>query len=317
MPSQSPKRSFFTFAMRSLSIPLGLAAFAVALSTALLVGWTLLLVQNLLRSDDVAQSVWLLSTGSISFLIIMSVLVMFSIFLVRESAEVRRQNSFIDSVTHELKSPLASLRLGLETLGRKGISDDQSQMLRQMMLDDVDRLSIFIDGILDASRIQQGRYEPDPPIELSLKSLIEQCAALMIAHHHIDPSCVHIDIDPSRTLVADRTALQTIFKNIIDNAIKYSDPSPSITITASNAGGDMLRCDVIDHGIGIAPEDLNHVFDRFYRAPGEAVRSRRGTGLGLHVVHTLVRNLGGHITVTSEGTNLGTTVTLVLPNAPR
>jgi signal transduction histidine kinase len=302
---------------RSLSIPLGLAAIAVALSIALLVGWTLLWVRELLRADDITQSIWLLSAGSASFLLIMSVLVLFSVSLVREAAEVRKQNSFIDSITHELKSPLASLRLGAETLGRAGISPEQAQMLRQMMIDDIDRLSLFIDGILDASRLQQGRHEAQPPTDLDLAAFLRQCATAATDRHRISPRWISVFIDEPISITTDKTALETIFKNLIDNAIKYASDTPRVEVHATNHGGDMVRLEVKDHGIGISKQDQARVFERFYRAPDEAVRARCGTGLGLHVVWMLVKNLGGNVTVSSEGVGRGTTFTVLLPRAPR
>jgi signal transduction histidine kinase len=298
-------------------MPLGLAGVAVSLSIALLVGWTLLWVRELLRADDITQSIWLLSAGSVSFLVIMSVLVLFTISLMHEAAEVRKQDNFIDSVTHELKSPLASLRLSAETLGRDGISVEQSKMLRQMMVDDIDRLALFIDGILDASRLQQGRHESQPPSDIILREFVERCVGAVVDRHRIDAACIRVDADAALSLTVDKTALETILKNLIDNAIKYSTDRPLVEVRAASEGGDIIRIEVQDQGIGICKADQGKVFDRFYRAPDEAVRARRGTGLGLHVVWMLVKNLGGRVTVTSEGAGRGTTVAVILPKAPR
>src|SRR5690606_36428297 len=138
---------------RSIGLPIVWASIAMVLSIALLVGWTLLIVQNM----PVAPNSWLLVSGIVSFIVIMTVLVFFSVYLVREILEVRRQNSFIDSVTRELRSPLACLKLCLETMGRDSLSAPQRETLREMMLDDVDRLTVFIDDVLEASRIAHVR----------------------------------------------------------------------------------------------------------------------------------------------------------------
>ncbi len=134
---------------RSITVPIALASIAVGLSITLLVGWTLIIAQKLEESQAaVASNVSLLVLGILSFIFIMTVLVIFSIFLVREIREVRRQDSFIDSVTHELKSPLASIQLGVETLGRPELADGQRIKLREMIRSDIDRLSAFIDDVL-------------------------------------------------------------------------------------------------------------------------------------------------------------------------
>ncbi len=139
--------------LRSISVPITLGAITVALSAALLVGWSILLANNIANAEDTSIDLWLLVLGGISFLVIITVLVLFSIFLAREILEVRRQDSFIDSVTHELRSPLASLRLCLETMERTDLPEDRRAHLRSMMVDDVERLSSFIDDILQASRL--------------------------------------------------------------------------------------------------------------------------------------------------------------------
>ena len=148
----SPRRH-----LPSLSPPLIMASIAVPIAVALLTGWTLVFARNLAEGDDVAQNVWLLVLGVIAFMALMSVMIMFAIFLGREILEVRRQDSFIASVPHELRSPLASLKLGLQTLGREGLPEEKREMMRSMMLDDVDRLSAFVDDILQASRLAHVR----------------------------------------------------------------------------------------------------------------------------------------------------------------
>src|SRR5690606_15574137 len=118
----------------SISVPIVLASVAVPLAIALLVGWTVTFASNVAKGEATAQNVWLLVLGSVAFIGILSVLVMFATFLIREILEVRRQNSFIDSVTHELKSPLASIKLGLQTMNRPGVDEEKREVLRTMML---------------------------------------------------------------------------------------------------------------------------------------------------------------------------------------
>jgi signal transduction histidine kinase len=240
------------------------------------------------------------------------VLVLFSVFLVREIREVRRRTSFIDSVTHELKSPLAALKLCLETLGREGLPEAQRERLRGMMLDDVDRLSSFIDRILTANRLGQ---EPDTQEleEIELAALARRVVALVCRRAKVEESAIAIEIPPGLTIESDAIALSTVLENLIDNAAKYSDDAPQITVRAREADARTVILEVRDRGIGIPRSHLGRVFERFYRIPDETTRSRRGTGLGLYVVSELVRVLGGRIEARSAGAGRGTTMVVTLP----
>lgn len=296
----------------SISVPIVLASVAVPLAIALLVGWTLIFAQNLAGGDATAQNVWLLILGSIAFITILTVLMMFAIFLVREILEVRRQNSFIDSVTHELKSPLASIKLGLQTMGRDALPGEKRELLRTMMLDDVDRLSDFIDDVLQASRLAHDRVGMDMS-EVSVLDIVEECVDSVATRHHLADEAIRVDVDEDLCVHTDRAALLVVVRNLIDNAVKYSDGEVEVAVSAhrDDAGGVLLE--VTDRGIGIPPNELKRVFHRFYRVPSESVRTRRGTGLGLFVVSALVRNLGGRVEARSEGPGHGTTMRVSLP----
>ncbi len=299
--------------VRSIGLPIVLGSVAVVLTVALLVGWTLVLVQNLSLTSEVAQNVWLLVAGSVSFCVVLSVVVLFSVFLVREILEVRRQYTFIDSVTHELKSPLSSLRLCLETMARQEITHEQREQLRQMMLSDVDRLSEFVDSILEASRIQHGRrgYLWS---EIDVADLGERCVAGIARRYSLPADAITVDIPHGLSLVTDVTALETALKNLLDNAVKYSPAPVHVRLAAAKSDG-FVDIDVHDHGIGIPKKHLRRISERFYRVPTEEVYARRGTGLGLFVVASLVRGLGGRLSVQSPGEGCGTHVHLRLPAA--
>jgi signal transduction histidine kinase len=296
---------------RSISLPIVLASISVPLSVALLVGWVLLL----LRSESLvynSSNILFLLIGALAFSMIIATLVLFSVFLVREILEVRRQNSFIDSVTHELKSPLASLKLCLETSARAELSHEQREDLRSMMLADLDRLSVFVDDVLEASRLAhgQGGYAVS---EINLRELAERCALPAAQRHKLPPENVRIDIPEELNLHTERTALETILKNLLDNAIKYSDPPAKVEVRAARRADSSVEIEVRDHGIGLQRQHLKRVFQRFYRVPSERVRARRGTGLGLFVVSALARHLGGSLSAHSDGLGTGSTFRLVLP----
>jgi signal transduction histidine kinase len=300
--------------LRSISVPITLGAITVVLSAALLVGWSVLLANNIAKSEDIVIDVWLLVLGAISFTVIITVLVLFSIFLAREILEVRRQDSFIDSVTHELRSPLASLRLCLETMQREDLPEDRREHLHTMMVDDVERLSSFIDDVLQASRLAHEQPAMSTA-EASLEELVAVATKTVVARHHLPDDAVRIDVPSSIELATDRAALEIVLRNLIDNAVKYSGPEPRVEVRAQTTGPGGVLVEVRDLGIGIEKSHLDRVFHRFYRVEDEEVRKRRGTGLGLFVVRQLVRNLGGSIEAVSEGRGKGTTMRVRLPGA--
>lgn len=297
--------------LRSISFPIVLSSVTVALTIPLLVGWTFFTVQNLERTREVAQNTWLLVAGVVSFVIIMTVVVLFSVFLVREILEVRRQYTFIDSVTHELKSPLASLKLCLETQRRPELKEEQRDELRGMMLEDIDRLASFIDDILESSRITHGRRELLLS-EARLPDVVQRCVDNIVKRHRVREGGITVDI-PDVVLTIDETALETVLRNLLDNAVKYSGQSLEVSLVARVEAGATLVVEVSDRGIGIPRKHLKRIFERFYRVPGEAVHAQRGTGLGLYVVASLVRNMGGRIDARSDGPGHGTTVRVMVP----
>ena len=300
----------------SISIPITLGSITVLLSIALLVGWSVLLGQKITRSADIAGDVWLLVLGALSFILIIVVLVLFVISLARGIIEVRKQDTFIDSVTHELKSPLASLQLCLETLGREGLEGEAREKLRHMMLEDVDRLRAFIDDVLEANRLSYARPGMLNLSDVSLSELAEQCAAAVRARHRLEPHEVSIDVDPELIVSTDRAALEIVVKNLIDNAAKYSGRPALVEVVARRESDKTVRFEVSDNGIGIDRKNLKRVFHRFYRVEEQEVRERRGTGLGLFVVWALVKQLGGNVRAFSEGRGQGTTMRVELPVAP-
>ena len=299
----------------SISTPITLGAITVLLSIALLVGWSFLLGQKIMRSADIAVDVWLLVLGALSFVLIITVLVLFVISLARGIIEVRKQDTFIDSVTHELKSPLASLQLCLETLGREGLEGDARERLRTMMLEDVDRLRAFIDDVLEANRLSYARPGMVNLSDVALRELAEDCAEAVRVRHKLSAEEVIIDVDPALVVRTDRAALGIVVKNLIDNAAKYSARPARIEVRASRGPDGRVRLEVADDGIGIERKDLKRVFHRFYRVEDQEVRERRGTGLGLFVVWALVKQLGGKVQALSEGRGRGTTMRVELPVA--
>ncbi|MCC6811274.1 MAG: HAMP domain-containing histidine kinase [Deltaproteobacteria bacterium] len=301
---------------RSISTPIVLGSVTVALSIALLVGWIVLIAKSPSFSNALAANVTLLVGGIVSIGTIITVLVLFSIFLVREIMEVRRQYSFIDSVTHELKSPLASIKLCLETLGRAEVTITQREQLRGMMLVDVERLTVFIDDILEVSRLTHGRrsYSLEDTNLLAVAGAVAEAVKL---RHRLAQDAIFIDIPGELEIVSDRTVIETVLKNLLENAAKYTKPPVRIEVVARPLDEHTIELSVKDNGIGIPKVHLRRIFERFYRVPSEAVYARQGTGIGLFVVSALVRAIGGSIEARSEGPGKGTTMLLFLPRDAR
>lgn len=294
-------------------MPITFGAVTVPLSVFLLVGWTTFTARNIAESGEVAQNVWLLILGVLSLVVIMSVLVMFSIFLAREILEVRRQDSFIDSVTHELKTPLASIKLCLQTLERPDLPQDKREALQRMMHADVDRLATFIDDVLQASRLAHEDTGMDVD-EVRVGELAQHCADVVRSRHKVRPGAIRVLVDPELVVWTDQAALEIVVRNLLDNAVKYSGDEVDVEVTArvDRRRGEVL-VEVRDRGIGIPQKDLKRIFHRFYRVSEEGVRARKGTGLGLFVVSSLVRNLGGDVEADSEGPGKGSMLRVRLP----
>jgi len=181
-----------------------------------------------------------------------------------------------------------------------------------MMVDDVDRLSIFIDHVLVASRLQFGKrtYELS---EVAVGHQVREVIGHLAKRYKLPLDDFTIDISSDIVLVTDKTGFETVLNNLLDNAIKYSQSEVQIAVEAKILSDGMLSLRVVDKGIGIPHKALKKVFDRFYRVPQEEVNKRKGTGLGLFVVASLVKSLGGRLRAESSGQNLGTTLEILLP----
>lgn len=297
---------------RSISGPIVISTITVVLTVALIVAWLVVVSMNTSLGGAFWSNRWLVAGGIVSLIIVMSVVVMFSVFLMREILEVRRQQTFIDSVTHELKSPLASIKLCLDTLARTELSTAQRERLRHMMLADVERLSVFMDDILEASRIAHGR-RTQLWTTVGIPDLVRRSVEGIQKRYNLNDDAIRVDMPADLTITTDPTALETVLKNLLDNAVKYSPAPPSIAVTVRPNDQGHVEIAVTDRGIGIAKPDLKRVFRRFYRIPSDEVYARSGTGLGLYVVAALVRNLGGRIEAHSEGPQRGTSMCVRLP----
>jgi len=300
------------YSTRSISVPIVLSSIAVLLTLAVLIGWIFIIRENLSLTRDFWGHRGILVAGILSLALVMCVLVLFSVSLVREILEGRRQQMFIDSVTHELKSPLASIRLCLDTLDRDGVSQAQQEKLRRMMRTDTERLMLFVDDILQASRIAH-RLRSQTWMMVDVPQVIRTCIDSVRRRYELPAEAFSIDAPETLETCTDPTALEIILKNVIDNAVKYSSGPPRVEVTVEVRDTGHLLITVRDHGIGVERRQLRRIFRRFHRAPDPEVNERSGSGLGLYVVQRLARNLGGRVRADSDGPGRGTSMYVRLP----
>jgi signal transduction histidine kinase len=274
-----------------------------ALAVALNVGWILL---NL-------REVVLLVLGIVFFGLIITGLILNTVFLVREIRRNEQHDAFLNAVTHELKTPIASIRLYLETLKARELDADKRREFYDIMLSDSDRLLATVEQVLQASRTKE-RFRTTNPTEIELGRLVKETAESVRARNQLDEGAIRLT-EPSEeiTVVGDPSELQAVFTNILENAVKYSEDQPRITIRVKNSMPNRAEVFVRDNGIGIQSSDLKRVFKRFYRVPNSTTRNRKGTGLGLSIVKAIVEKHGGRVRVQSGGVGKGSTFWVQLP----
>lgn len=239
-----------------------------------------------------------------------------TIFLVREMHRNERQDSFLNAVTHELKTPIASIRLYLETLQRRPVSDEKRQEFYRIMLADSDRLLQTVELVLKAGEVSQGGRARVFEV-LDLRAAASEAVTRAIERNRLTPDIIHLRLPVEPLLInGNLDDLQTALGNLLGNAIKYSPDGISVEVRVYLADDGAVCAEVRDQGIGIDPAHLKRIFRRFYRAPARFVLRSQGTGLGLFLVRSIARHHGGSVTAASRGEGYGSTFTLRLPPLP-
>jgi len=257
----------------------------------------------------------LLLVGIVSFAVLIGGLVLNTVFLIREIRRNEQHDAFIHAVTHELKTPLASIKLYLQTLRKREFPPEKQHELIDTMLEDSERLQQTIDQILLAGKTGAAR-RVDNPTDVDVSDVVGECVALAGRRHHlVDGEVQRVDDVPHGTFVVkgDREELVAAVTNLVDNAIKYSGEGVRVGVEVARTGARRVAISVRDQGIGITSQELKRVFRRFYRLPA-ALQSRiRGTGVGLSIVRAVARRHGGRAYAESNGAGKGSTFTLELP----
>lgn len=288
--------------------PITLAVVMIFLVVALIVGWVILTVREL---DQSALFGVLLVVGT-SFLVLVLVgVVLYLLISIKGIRLNQRQSNFIDSVSHELKSPIASLKLYLQTLARRNVTEEQQANFYRFMLDDVERLDTLINHMLDAARLDQEPVETDVA-DVELSSVLANCAETVCLRYHLPIETVRLSTTPA-ILRARPIDIEMVFRNLIDNAVKYGGAEPQVEVDSQFTGDDKVVTRIVDNGRGIPAKLRRKIFGRFVRLGSELERSRSGTGLGLFIVRTLVKRLHGTITVRDRVGQPGTVFEVELP----
>src|SRR5678815_5384798 len=228
--------------------------------------------------------------GSIFFLVIIALGVINTIFLVREIRRNEQHDSFINAVTHELKTPIASIRLYLETLQSREVTEARRRQFYDIMLADADRLHHTVDQVLKAGVVRE-RQKAVARGPVDVVALADECVGLAILRHHLDPGAIALDTPRDRALVVsgDPEELRTVVTNLLDNAVKYSGNAVQVTVSVAAPAPDTVWVRVQDRGIGIPRKQLKRIFNRFYRVQARGLRNIKGTGLGLYIVRSIAR----------------------------
>jgi two-component system sensor histidine kinase SenX3 len=245
---------------------------------------------------------------------------------VREIRLNEQHDSFINAVTHELKTPITSIRLYLETLQRRDVDETQRQQFYKLMLDDTDRLRGTVEQVLKAGEVRYRRTAARNPVEVDFPGIVGECMDLARSRHHLQPAALHWQDSAGANgdgkgagaaikVHGDADELRTAISNILDNAIKYSGAEVDVSVGIETPDENRVVLRVRDRGVGIPAGELKRIFKRFYRVPRRAASHAKGTGLGLFIVRAIARAHGGKVFAESAGEARGTTVTLELPRS--
>ena len=299
---------------RSIGGPLAIGIVSMVLVLALAVGWQVLVWRDASEpaSGLSGLDMFLFVLGSLFFLLVFAGLVWLCVKLVLEMRLNQSQRAFLDAVTHELKTPLSSFRLGLDTIGRHELDPLQRREFLARMSEDLDRLESTVGQVLAAARAEETRSSRGERAAVDLQVLLAAHVDELRDRHDLDASAVELVRGRPLRVRGDEAELGVVFRNLLENAVKYSEDPVKIRVGVEEISDGRIRVEISDQGIGIPRQELGRIFQRFYRAGRDVQRQVSGLGLGLFVVRTLLRKHGGRIVALSEGTGQGSRFVVTL-----
>jgi two-component system sensor histidine kinase SenX3 len=287
---------------KSIAFFIALGAGLITIILLLYVGWVLLHWRNPI----------LLFLGIVLLAVIIAGVVLNTIFLVREIRRNEQHDAFINAVTHELKTPVASIRLYLETLLTRSVDDKKREEFYRIMLEDSDRLLHTIEQVLRTGRL--GAAHPVMSVAaIELNPLLRSCLERARTLHGLPQDALLFEPGGDYVINGDADEVQSALSNLIDNAVKYSRPHVKVAVQTASPDGKTVAIRVNDKGVGIARDELKRVFKRFYRVPGPLTARQKGTGLGLFIVRSVAKRHGGKVWAESAGIGQGSTFIFQLP----
>jgi signal transduction histidine kinase len=256
--------------------------------------------------------------GIVFFSVIIAGLVVYTIFIVREIRRNERQDSFLNAVTHELKTPITSIRLYLETLQTRPLDEAQRRDFYRIMLEDAERLLGTVEQVLKAGEARHLTHKRNWQ-QINFAKVVTDTLELARLRHHLPAEVLRFGaaLPDDLIVMGNPEELRTAVFNLFDNAIKYSGENKDIVVEVRTPGIDTISLSVCDRGIGISRPELKRIFNRFYRVQSPATGQVKGTGLGLFIVRAVARRYGGDAFAESAGEGLGSTFTLKLPRVYR
>ena len=249
--------------------------------------------------------------GSLLFLLLIAGLVLIVILLLREVRLNERQSNFVSAVTHELKTPVASLKLYLDTLRLRDLPEERRHQFYDTMEQDLQRLNATINNVLNAAMYTERKVEDPQPVDLA--RMARRAIELTRTRHQLGEQAIRYEGPESLLLLGQATGLETAVLNLLDNAVKYSKEKVEVEVELVRNGDGQAHLRVRDHGMGMGRAHLRFIFNRFYRIGSEARRKSTGTGLGLFIVRAVVKGHGGTVIADSAGPDRGSTFTITLP----
>jgi len=284
----------------------------IAVAVALTVGWQIIGVSDVARAKEMTTLRWVVYfLGTVLFLLLIAGLVLIVSLLVREVRINERQSNFVSAVTHELKTPVASLKLYLDTLQMRDLPESRRVDFYRTMREDLDRLNATINNVLNAAMYTDRPVVDPQPLDLA--RLVRRAMDLTRTRHQLPRESFAYLGPESLRLRGDAQALETAVLNLLDNAVKYSKEKVEVEVEVGADGDGQAHLRVRDHGIGMSRAHLRFIFNRFYRIGAEVRRSHPGTGLGLSIVKSVVTGHKGTVAAESAGPDRGSTFTVTLP----
>jgi len=289
---------------KSVAFFIALGAGLISVILLLYVGWVLLGWHHGI----------LLFLGVLLSMFLIGGVVLNTVYLVREIRRNEHQDAFINAVTHELKTPVASMRLYLETLQTRAVDEATRKEFYGIMMDDNSRLLETIEQILRTGRIGAGNRRPNRS-RIDLGGVVAECVERARALHQVPEEALKFHAGSPVLILADLDEVRAAVSNLIDNAVKYSGKDVQVTVETAMIDPDHVALRVQDRGPGIPKTELKQIFKRFHRVPSPAGRRVPGTGLGLYIVRSVAKRHGGRAWAESEGPGRGSTFVLQLPIA--